>query len=140
MPQVVDRLMSLSAARLAAWPRTALETTVMTALVDKQRVVQLATTPLWCGSGPQEQDDRPVRSAALLLEHVGKVSRDCARCDDSLTAVLALRRSRTTCGAGCWPTLSSTSSPSTLVRTITPAALPTLRLRMFLTGSAAQRC
>ena len=116
MPQVVDRLMSLSATRLAAWPRTALETTVMTALVDKQRVVQLATTPLWCGSGPQEQDDRPVRSAALLLEHVGKVSRDCARCDDSLTAVLALRRSRTTCGAGCWPTLSSTSSPSTLVR------------------------
>ena len=98
----------------------------MTALVDKQRVVQLATTPLWCGSGPQEQDDRPVRSAALLLEHVGKVSRDCARCDDSLTAVLALRRSRTTCGAGCWPTLSSTSSPSTLVRTITSAAaLPT---------------
>ena len=111
----------------------------MAALVDKQRVVQLATTPLWCGSGPQEQDDRPVRSAALLLEHVGKVSRDCARCDDSLTAVLALRRSRTTCGAGCWPTLSSTSSPSTLVRHHLCCG-PSLRLRMFLTGSAAQRC
>jgi hypothetical protein len=72
--QVVARLESLPAARLAAWPKTGprgLEAVVMASLVEKGRVAQLATTVLWCGGGHQESERAgSVRSAALLLDHI----------------------------------------------------------------------
>jgi hypothetical protein len=79
--QVVARLQGLSAARLAAWPLTGphgLEAVVMASLVEKQRVVQLATTVLWCGgaaceSGAPHETKAAGRSAGLLLDYVAAV-------------------------------------------------------------------
>ena len=69
--QVVARLTGLPASRLAAWPRTGadgVEAGVMASLVEKGRVVQLATTVLWCGGAPEPGVEFS-RSAALLLDY-----------------------------------------------------------------------
>jgi hypothetical protein len=73
--QAVARLKGLSATRLAAWPDTGpegLEAVVMASLVEKQRVVELATTVLWCGGAPHESTAGG-RSAGLLLDYVAAV-------------------------------------------------------------------
>ena len=44
----------------------------MASLVEKQLVVQLATTVLWCGGAPHESKAAG-RSAGLLLDYVAAV-------------------------------------------------------------------